>query len=299
MTVEIEDRISVLMAPRAGFHLAQIADGGALLKLVDPFGPERRSRRLPNSTGLVKVVIPVGEDGMFLRIDPHPIESEKLEVFLLLAATAVIAVFDIGERRKRERLGERGLTDPGHRYRCKTAANPFRQPQRFVDIGFMTFSVALAVTIHLPAGRHERNGILVVVQVAQHAERKLFHGVVTGGAPRPFPRTVQRGQQKSGKNGDDCHNDKKFNQSKILSHFFSLLSQPSHCETSCCPVFHYTRKKRNKQLLHAEKFRKKPQTQNLPGRVKIILRKIRVLHLHPDEITAILYTATRNRRRRE
>lgn len=218
MAVEIEDRISVLMAPCTGFHPAQIADGGGLLELDDPFGPERRGGGLPDPADLVKPVTPVGDRGARIRVDPHPIESEELEVFLLLAATAVIAVFDIGERRKRECLGERGLTDPGHRYRCKTAANPFRQPQRFVDIGFMTFSVALVVTIHLPAGRHERNGILVVVQVAQHAERKLFHGVVTGGAPRPFPRTVQRGQQKPGKDGDDRYNDKKFNQSKIFFH---------------------------------------------------------------------------------
>lgn len=242
MAVKIEDRIAVLMAPRTGFHLAQIADGGGFLELGYPFRPECRRRWFSNPAALVKVVVSVGKNGMFLRVDAHAIEPEELEVFLLLAATAVTAVFYIRQRRKRKCLGERGPADPGHRYRCKTAANPFRQPKSLIGIGFMTFSVALAVTVQvLPAGLHERNGVLVVVQIAEHTQRKLFHDVVTGSAPRPFPRIVQRGQQNPGKDGDDRHNDKKFNQSKILFH----LLLPVGPMFQWIALFHYTRKTKN------------------------------------------------------
>ena len=242
MAVEIEDRIAVLMAPRTGFHLAQIADGGGFLELDDPFGPERRGGGLPDPADLVKVVVSVGKNGMFLHVDAHAIEPEEIKVLLLPAAIAVgVAVFYTRQRRKRKCLGERGLTDPGHRYRCKTAANPFRQPKSLISIGLVPFRIDVAVTVHLPVGRHERDGVLVVVQIPEHTQGKLFHDVATGGAPRPFPRIVQRRQQNPGKDGDDRHNDKKFNQSKMLFH----LLLPVGPMFQWIALFHYTRKTKN------------------------------------------------------
>lgn len=162
MAVEIEDRIAVLMAPRTGFHLAQIADGGGFLKLVHPFRPECRRGGLPNPAALVKVVVPVAENGMFLRVDAHTVEPEEFKVLLLPAAIAVgVAVFDIRQRRKRECLGERGLADPGHRHRGLFFADSRRQPQRLVDIGAVPRRIDTAVAIHAPIGRHERNGVLL------------------------------------------------------------------------------------------------------------------------------------------
>lgn len=219
MAVEIEDRIAVLMAPRTGFHLAQTADGGGFLELVHPFRPECRRGGLPDPTALVKVVVPIGESSMFLRVDAHAVEPEEFKMLLLPATIAVgVAVFDIRQRCKRERLGKCGLTDPGHRHRGLLCADSLRQSQCLVDIGAVPRRIDTAVAVHAPIGRHERDGVLVVVQIPEHTQRKLFHDVVTGGTPRPFPRIVQRGQQKPGKDGDDRYNDKKFNQSKIFFH---------------------------------------------------------------------------------
>ena len=167
----------------------------------------------------MKPVTPIRDCGACIRIDSHSVEPEELEMFFLFRTTAVgVAVFDIRQRCKRERLGKCGLTDPGHRHRGLLCADSLRQSQCLVDIGAVPCGIHAVVAVHAPIGRHERDGVLVVVQIPEHTQGKLFHDVATGGAPRPFPRIVQRGQQKPGKDGDDRYNDKKFNQSKIFFH---------------------------------------------------------------------------------
>ena len=171
------------------------------MELHHSLRPESGGRRHFQTVHFMKPMAAIGNGGIDIVVDPHSIQTEKREMFYLFGTLGIgAAVFHMGLRSKRKSLVKCRLAYFGDWNRSQRRANPCFHSERIENIGFMSVTVNEAVGIHFPVNGHQRDRVVIVVQVSGHAERKLFHGIEAGDRTGFFSRRIQCGKKQSCKN---------------------------------------------------------------------------------------------------
>gem|GEM_PF-5469309 len=196
----------------------------------------------------MKPMAAIGNGGIDIVVDPHSIQTEKREMFYLFGTLGIgAAVFHMGLRSKRKSLVKCRLAYFGDRNRSQQRANPCFHSEGIENIGFMSVTVNEAVGIHFPVNGHQRDRVVIVVQVSGHTERKLFHGIEAGDRTGFFSRRIQCGKKQSCKNRNNRDRYKKLYKRESLfpchpffCHPFPPRFYPCLCRRIFVCCFNYT-----------------------------------------------------------